>query len=302
MPTPLSYWLAFTGGIIALLVFDLLVLARMPTRGSLRESIITTFVWIALAAAFGLWIFHRGGPAKGLEFFTGYLIEYALSLDNIFIFVLIFASYPLPPTQQRRLLFWGVLGAMLMRGLMIAAGTALLRHLAWIIYLFGAYILYAGCAMLWPKKETPLEDKTIVRFVRRCLPFSQDPAPTRFLVREEGQLRLTLLVLVLGIIESTDLLFALDSVPAVFGVTRDPFIVYTSNICAILGLRSLYFLLAGALKHLTYLQFGLAGVLIFIGAKMIAEPFYALSTVASLLVVVTILLAAIVASLLKPAR
>jgi tellurite resistance protein TerC len=295
--TPL-HWIAFTGGVIVLLLLDLLVLRRKGGPVSLREALVATLAWIALSAAFGGWIVWRGGPAHGLEFFTGYVIEYALSIDNIFVFVLVFASFQIAPEQQRKLLFWGVLGAMIMRGAMVAAGTALLSHFAWVIYLFGAYILYAGVMMLVPRPETPVEEKLIVRLGRRFLPLSADNRPTRFTVRENGRRKFTLLFLVLIVVEVTDLIFALDSVPAVFGVTRDPFIVYTSNICAILGLRSLYFLLAGAIRSLAWLHAGLAAVLIFIGAKMLGEHFYPVSTLVSLLIIGCILLLAVAASLL----
>jgi tellurite resistance protein TerC len=299
MSAPPAFWLAFTAGVVALLLFDLLVLRRHERPASLLASLGVTLVWIALAVLFGLWIAHRGGPARGLEFFTGYLIEYSLSLDNIFIFVLIFASFQITAAQQHRLLFWGVLGAILMRGLMIAAGTELLARFDWIIYLFGAYLLYAGGAMLFHRETEAIEGKWIVRVARRLLPLSAESRPERFVTREAGHLKFTLLALVLIIVEATDVAFALDSVPAVFGVTRDPFIVYTSNICAILGLRSLYFLLAGAIRSLAYLHFGLAGVLIFIGAKMVGEKFYPISTITSLLVVGGILGVAVMASLVR---
>jgi tellurite resistance protein TerC len=300
MPVPPSYWIAFTAGVVALLLFDLLVLHPSRRPVSLPESIGSTLVWIALAAAFGLWILHLGGPARGLEFFTGYLIEYALSMDNIFIFVLIFASFQIGPARQHRLLFWGVLSALVLRGLMVGAGSQLLRRFEWAIYLFGAYILYAGLAMLFQKNETELEKKWVVRAARKFLPLSTQTDSDHFVVREAGRLKFTMLFLVLVVIEATDLVFALDSVPAVFGVTREPFIVYTSNICAILGLRSLYFLLAGAIRHLAYLHVGLAGVLIFIGAKMVAGNFFPISTPVSLLVIAAILALAIAASLLGP--
>jgi tellurite resistance protein TerC len=302
MPTTFSSWFFFTGGVLALLLLDLLVLRRLRPNMGLAESLATTAGWILLSAAFGLWILHRGGPARGLEFFTGYLIEYALSMDNIFIFVLIFASFRIPAEQQHRLLFWGVIGALIMRGILIGVGTALLRAFAWVTYIFGGYILYAGISMLRKKEETAVEDQGLVRWARRHLPFSAENQASSFITREDGRLKFTILFLVLLVIETTDLVFALDSVPAVFAVTRDPFIVYTSNICAILGLRSLYFLLAGAIKHLSYLHFGLAGVLIFIGSKMITENFYQISTVTSLLVVGAILTVTVAASLLNPKR
>jgi len=287
--------------VLVLLTLDLTVLHRKRHAISIRESLVTTLGWIALAVGFGFWIIHEEGSQKGLEFFTGYLIEYALSLDNIFIFVLVFTSFKVAPDQQHRLLFWGVLGALVMRGAMILAGTALLRSFEWIIYVFGAYILYAGFQMLFhqSKAEVNVEHQLVVRLARRFLPLSSGDHGGHFIVREKGRLKLTLLFLVLVVIELTDLVFALDSIPAIFGVTKDPFIVYTSNVCAILGLRSLYFLLAGAVKSLVYLHTGLACVLIFIGAKMVGEHFVPIPTGISLLIVGGILGIAVAASLLK---
>jgi len=222
-------------------------------------------------------------------------------MDNIFIFVLIFTSFKVAAEQQHRLLFWGVLGAMVMRGAMIGAGAALLLSFEWVIYVFGAYILYAGWRMLFhhAEAEVDVEKNRVVRFARRFLPLSAGDHGGRFVAREGGRLKFTLLFLVLVVVELTDLVFALDSIPAIFGVTKDPFIVYTSNVCAILGLRSLYFLLAGAVKRLVYLHTGLACVLIFIGAKMIGEDFLPIPTELSLLIVGGILGVAVVASLVK---
>jgi len=301
MQTSLAFWIGFNAVVLVLLALDLAVLHRKQRAISIRESLVTTLGWIALATGFGLWIMHREGTGKGLEFFTGYLIEYALSVDNIFIFVLIFASFKIAADQQHRLLFWGVLGALVMRGAMIGAGVTLLRTFEWVIYLFGAYILYAGFHMLFhqARAEVKVEHHLVVRLARRFLPLSSGDHGGRFVVRENGRLKLTLLFLVLVAVELTDLIFALDSIPAIFGVTTDPFIVYTSNVCAILGLRSLYFLLAGAVKSLVYLHTGLACVLIFIGAKMIGEHFLPISTQLSLLIVGGILALSVVASLLK---
>jgi len=302
MHTSLAFWVGFNAAVLVLLALDLTVLHRKQRAISIRESLITTLVWIALAIGFGLWILRREGTGRGLEFFTGYVIEYALSLDNIFIFVLIFTSFKIAADQQHRLLFWGVLGALVMRGAMIGAGVALLNAFAWVIYLFGAYILYAGFQMLFHQAaaEVKIEEKLVVRFARRFLPLASGEHGGRFVVRQKGRLKFTLLFLVLVAVELTDLVFALDSIPAIFGVTRDPFIVYTSNVCAILGLRSLYFLLAGAVKSLAYLHTGLACVLIFIGAKMVGERFVPISTGLSLLIVGGILAVAVAASLLKP--
>jgi tellurite resistance protein TerC len=299
MQTSLAFWIGFNAVVLVLLVLK--VLHRKEHAISIRESLITTLVWILLAVGFGVWIMHQEGRSKGLEFFTGYLIEYALSLDNIFIFVLVFTSFQIDAERQHRLLFWGVLGALVMRGAMIGAGVALLNAFSWIIYVFGAYILYAGFQMLFhnAQAEVNVEEQFVVRMARRFLPLSSGDHGGRFVVREGGRLKFTLLFLVLVVVELTDLVFALDSIPAIFGVTKDPFIVYTSNVCAILGLRSLYFLLAGAVKSLVYLHTGLACVLIFIGAKMVGEHFVPVSTEWSLFIVGGILGISVIASLLK---
>ena len=301
METPLVFWIGFNVVVLALLALDLTVLHREKRAVSIRESLLTTLGWVALAVGFGLWVTWRAGSVAGLQFFTGYLIEYSLSMDNIFIFVLIFAAFRVAAAEQHRLLFWGVLGALVMRGLMIGAGTALLRSFEWVIYIFGAYILYAGFNMLFHKQDVEVEKLPVVRMARRWLPLSAAPHGGRFVVREAGRLKFTLLFLVLVVVEFTDLVFALDSIPAIFGVTKDPFIVYTSNVCAILGLRSLYFLLAAAVRSLVYLHVGLACVLIFIGAKMLAQDFYPLSIQISLMVVGGILGIAVAASLVKSA-
>jgi tellurite resistance protein TerC len=301
METPYSFWIGFNIAVVVLLVLDMTVLRQEHRGPSMRESILTTLVWVALAVGFGFWLTGRMGTQKGSEFFTGYVIEYSLSMDNLFLFVLIFANFHVAPDQQRRLLFYGVIGALIMRGAMIGAGVALLDHFAWIIYLFGAYILYTGFHMLLHKadKEIDVERHVIVRLARRFLPLSSRQHDGRFVAREDGRWKFTLLFLVLIVVELTDLVFALDSIPAIFGVTRDSYIVYTSNVCAILGLRSLYFVLAGAVKSLVYLHTGLACVLIFIGAKMVSEDFFPIPTEVSLMVVGAILAVAVVASLIK---
>lgn len=302
METPFSFWLGFNLAVAVLLVLDLTLLHQEREGPSLRESFLTTLVWVALATGFGFWIVHEAGLKKGTEFFTGYVIEYSLSVDNLFLFVLIFSNFRVPPAQQRRLLFWGVIGALVMRGLMIMAGSALLLRFDWIIYLFGAYILYAGVRMLTHKLEPDVEKLRVVRVARRVLPISVGGHGNCFFTREGGRFKLTLLVLVLIAVEATDLVFALDSIPAIFGVTQDSFIIYTSNVCAVLGLRSLYFLLAGVVKHLVYLRFGLGCILIFIGARMVGEPIVPIPTGVALAVVVGILAVSIVASLLKTAK
>ena len=301
MHAPLSLWIAFNALLLVLMAADL-ALFRGDGPAKTGRLVLTTLVWIAVAIGVGLWIGQHAGSGKSLEFFTGYLIEYALSLDNLLLFVLIFSSFAIAPEQQRRVLFWGVVGALLMRGLMILAGVALLQRFAWVFYIFGAYIVYAGASLFFPRKSHDVEDQGVVRLARRWLPLSAEKNSTRFTVREAGRRRFTLLFLVLIVIELTDLVFALDSIPAIFGVTTDPFIVYTSNACAILGLRSLYFLLARAVHSLAYLPPGLAVVLIFIGAKMLLKDVVSISTGASLLIVGGILAVAIVASLWKGSK
>ncbi len=297
--TSLEFWIGFNAVVLVLLVIDLTVLHREKRAISMGESLITTLGWISLAALFGGWVIYEEGNAKGYEFLTGYLIEYSLSVDNIFIFVLVFGAFQVAADQQHRLLFWGVIGALVMRGIMILAGTALLTRFEWLIYVFGAYILYAGFSMFFHKAEADVEKMKIVQLARRWLPLSGGPHGGRFFVRENGRLKITMLFLTLVVIELTDLIFALDSIPAIFGVTTDPFIVYTSNVCAILGLRSLYFLLANAISSLVYLRIGLAFVLMFIGGKMVLGSVYHLPTEVSLAVIGGILAVAVVASLVK---
>ena len=299
METPFSFWFWFNIAIAVLLLLDLTVLNRRKRGPSMTESLVTTAVWVVLAVGFGFLLAWHQGWTKGSEFFTGYVIEYSLSMDNLFLFVLIFGNFQVAPDQQRRLLFWGVIGALLMRGIMIGLGTALLQRFDWVIYLFGAYILYAGIEMLFHRTSPAVEEMQIVKVARRILPVNSGEHGGRFMVRENGRLKFTLLFLVLLVVEITDLVFALDSIPAIFGITRDPFIVYTSNVCAVLGLRSLYFVLAGAVKSLVYLHIGLACVLVFIGGKMVGEHFIPISTNVSLCVVGGILAIAVAASLLK---
>lgn len=283
---PPALWIGFSVVVVLLLLIDLNLFHNKAREASLTEALLATLGWIALATGFGLWITFRAGTAKGLEFFSGYLIEYALSMDNIFLFVLIFQSFKINSHQQHQLLFWGVFGALVMRAIMIFAGVGLIQNFSWIMYLFGAYIVYAGIEMLLPKHgEQDVEDSIMVRLARRFLPMATQPTPGRYFLREKGHLKFTLLALVLVVIEGTDLLFALDSIPAVFGITTDAFIVFTSNVAAVLGLRSLYFLLAGAIRYLTYLHYGLALILIFIGAKMVLADLLPISTLLSLAVV-----------------
>ena len=237
-----------------------------------REAAIESAGWVALSIAFGFWIFFSHGRGSGLEFFTGYVIEKSLSVDNVLLFLLIFQFFRVDPRYQHRLLFWGVLGALVMRGAMIGVGTALIQRFDWILYLFGAFLLYAGFKLFRADHTVHPEKNPALHWVKKILPMSQTDAGQRLFVRERGRWLATPLFLVIIVLETTDMVFAVDSIPAVFGVTRDPFVVYTSNVCAILGLRAFYFLLAGILPYFRFLDEGLAVVLMFIGGKMLAEP------------------------------
>jgi tellurite resistance protein TerC len=301
MGTPFL-WLIFNLFVLAAIALDLGVFHRRPHKMETREAVTWTLVWVGLTLAFGLGLMHFSGEQRGLEFFTGYVIEKALSVDNLFLFLVIFRAFSVDEKIQHRILEWGILGALVMRGLMIAAGAGLIERFSWVLYVFGAFLVFAGLHMLFAKKvEIHPEENRISRFARRYLRVTKEYAGSKFFVRDEGKLFATPLFVVLLIVEITDITMAVDSIPAIFGITRDPFIVYTSNVFAILGLRSMYFLLAGVLGRLRYLTAGLSFVLAFIGAKMIVEPWVHISVEISLAVVAGILSVALAASLLvKP--
>ena len=268
-----------------------------------REALIWTCVWVGLALSFGLGVMHFSGQQRGLEFFTGYVIEKALSVDNLFLFLVIFKAFSVDEKVQHRVLEWGIVGALVMRGVMIAAGAGLIERFSWILYVFGGFLVIAGLHMLFAKKmEMHPEENRVSRFVKRHLRVTTEFSGSRFFVRDGGKLFATPLFVVLVIVEITDITMAVDSIPAIFGITRDPFIVYTSNVFAILGLRAMYFLLAGVLGRLRYLTAGLSIVLTFIGAKMIVEPWVHISVELSLGIVAGILLVALASSLLVGAK
>jgi tellurite resistance protein TerC len=299
--------------VFLLLALDLGVFQRQAHAVSLKEAAIWTVVWVGLALAFNLGIYFWRGPQVGLDFLTGYLIEYALSVDNIFIFVLLFTFFRVPAAYQHRVLFWGILGALLMRGTMILLGAALLERFEWIIYIFGAFLVFTGVRMFLDKDDEENvhpDGNILVRAVRRFLPVTKEMHGSRFFIKDSGRLMATPLLIVLLIVESTDLIFAVDSIPAIFGITRDPFIVYTSNICAILGLRSLYFLLAGVINQFYYLKTGLAVILTFVGVKMlwpeitylVLHDHYDIPTIVSLGVIVSTLAVTVIASVIRSRR
>jgi tellurite resistance protein TerC len=272
--TPPWFWGAFVAVLVALLAFDLGILGRQKSRIGVRQSLLLSAGYIVVALLFGGAVFIVEGPGKALEYLAGYLLEKSLSVDNIFVFVLIFGHFQVPREYQHRVLLWGVLGALGMRAAMIFAGTALLTRLDWVIYLFAAIVIASGIRLLVKGEGEPdLEDNRILKFLRRHMRVTKDYEGRRFFVRREGVRYATPLALTVLFIETSDLMFAFDSIPAIFGVTRDPFIIYTSNAFAILGLRALYFALAGLMRRFTLLHYGLAIVLILIGVKMIAGEF-----------------------------
>jgi tellurite resistance protein TerC len=299
MDTPL-HWIAFIAFVLIAVALDLGVFHRKAHKISIKESLAWSMVWITLAIAFGLWILYGYGRQHALEFFTGYIIEKSLSVDNLFVFLVIFRVFAVKEEYQHNVLAYGIVGALLMRGIMIVAGAALVERFEWVMYLFGAFIIYAGLHMLLAREaESHPENNFLVRYVSKHIRLTRDYREDRFFVRENGKRFATPLFLVLLVVEITDVTFAVDSIPAIFGITRDPFIVFTSNVFAILGLRALYFLLAGVLDKFAYLKIALALVLIFIGGKMIVEPWLHISVGVSLGVVMGMLAIAVIASLLS---
>lgn len=299
--TPLQ-WTVFFILILGMLALDLGVFNRRERRIGLSEALFWSVVWTLVALAFNFWIYQRFGRQIGLEFLTGYIIERSLSFDNIFVFVLIFNYFAVRAKYQHRVLFWGILGALISRGIFIAMGTALLSRFEWLIFVFGAFLVYTGFK-IFREQETEVhpEKNPVVKAFQRLVPLTGRYYGKRFFVREDGRVKATPLMLVLVVVEATDVVFAVDSIPAVFGVTTNAFIVFTSNIFAILGLRALYFLLAGLMHKFHYLSYGLGLVLIFVGGKMLAHPWIEIPTEISLGIVMGILALAIVASLLRPA-
>lgn len=296
-------WGGFLAVILMLLALDLGVFHKEDRPVAAREAMSWVVVWMTLALSFCGFVWWRFGGTKAIEFLTGYLIEQSLSVDNLFVFVLVFATFRIPPHLQHRVLFWGILTALVLRGGMILAGTALLQRFHWLIYVFGAFLLFTGVKLLFHKEaEHSPEQSAAFRALRRVIPATSSLHGNHFFIREGARWVATPLFLCLALIEISDVVFALDSVPAIFGVTLDPFIVFTSNIFAILGLRSLYFAIASLIGRFEYLKFGLAFVLVFIGAKMTVSRWVHIHAVASLGVVAALLGASIVFSMAKTRR
>jgi tellurite resistance protein TerC len=297
---PLWVWIAFHIGVFIAIGIDLFASKRRGRELSMRAAVQRTAVWLLASLAFNALVWRIKGPHHGLDFFTGYLIEYSLSMDNIFIFVLIFQHFHVPPLAQRRVLVWGILGALIMRGIMICGGIALVHRFHFILYLFGFFLLITAARMLFSKRPThDFTEGWVLRKCRQIFPITREYHAEHFHVRLNGRWMFTPLALTMIVIEVTDLIFAIDSIPAIFAITRDPFIVYTSNICAILGLRSLYFLLAGLMNRFIYLRTGLALVLGFVGIKMIVADYVPLPRSLSLGVIVLILGVTIAVSMAK---
>ena len=296
-------WILFGVTILTVLTLDLAVLHRKPHIVQFKEAAVWSAVWVALALLFKLVVNIVLGPETGITFLTGYIIELSLSIDNLFVFLLLFSYFEVPDKYQHRVLFWGILGAIIMRAVMIAAGVTLVNMFHWVIYLFGAFLIFTGAKMAFgeEKKIDPKNSRSF-RFIKRFVPFTERYDKGNFLTRIDGRRVATLLLLVLFTIEMTDLVFAVDSIPAILAITTDPFVVFTSNIFAISGLRSFYFALAGFMRLFQYLHYGLALVLTFVGVKMIISDFYHIPTVASLIVVAGVLSVSVVVSVVAAKR
>ncbi len=297
----IEIWIAFNVFLLGMLALDLGVFHRRDHEISLKEALIWSLIWTLLALAFNGLIYAWQGPQKALEFFTGYLIERSLSMDNIFVFLLIFSYFAVPARYQYKVLFWGILGALVMRILFILTGVALIERFHWLIYVMGAFLVFTGIKLgLEREKKVEPERNPVLRLVRRVLPITEDYESGRFFVRRAGRLLGTPLLVVLVVVESTDLVFAIDSIPAILAITLDPFIVYTSNAFAILGLRALYFAVAGLMRMFYYLHYGLAAILVFVGLKMLLVDLYKIPIVVALGAVALILTISVIASLLWP--
>ncbi len=303
MPSEISSFVLFNIFVAVMLAVDLGVFHRKAHEVNVREALAWTAVWITLALLFDLGVYFWRGPADAMSFLTGYLIEKSLSVDNIFIFVLIFSFFRVDPRYQHKVLFWGILGALVMRALFIFTGITLMQKFHWVIYVFGAFLVFTGIRMAFQHdREIHPEKNPVLRAFRRLVPVTEDYRGDKFFVRDNARSFAAPLFVVLILIETTDIIFAVDSIPAIIAITRDPFIVYTSNLFAILGLRALYFALAGTMKIFRFLNYGLSAILTFIGGKMLIADIYDISVLISLAVVAGILALSVAASVLKPLK
>ena len=301
---PPVFWIVFGIVILGMIALDLGILNKKSHTVTFKEALTWTGIWATLATCFGGWIWYSQGHAKGLEFFNGYLIELSLSADNVFIFALIFRNFAVPPAYQHKVLIWGVLSALVMRFVMITAGVALIHQFEWIIYIFGVFLIYTGIKMLWSQDE--IEDPSnnaVVKYARRVLPLTPTWEGDKFSIVKDGKRFYTPLLIVLICIEVSDLIFAVDSIPAIFGITKDQFIIFTSNVFAIMGLRSLYFVLSDVIDKFHFLKTGLGVILSFVGVKMLlGHTEYKLGNGLTLGVTVGVLVLSIVASMMFPKK
>ncbi len=296
-------WVLFLVFILGMLALDLGVFHKNAHVVERREALAWSAVWIGLAIVFNIGVYIFLGSEKGLEWTTGYVVEKSLSVDNVFVFILIFSAFAVPAAYQHRVLFWGIIGALVMRAILIAVAGVLLSTLHFVIYIFGAFLIFTGIKILRSDEAEPsLEKNQLVRLARRFFPTTEGYEGQKLFVRRNGVLMMTPLFLVLLVIETTDLVFAVDSIPAIYAITDDPFIVFTSNVFAILGLRALYFVLAGYLAGLTYLKPALAAILVFVGTKMLIVDFFKMPPLVSLGVIIGILAVGVAASMLRPKR
>ena len=296
-------WIGFNLFVIIMLALDLGVFHKKSHEVKIKEALVWSFVWIVLAMLFNFGIYFYLGKVKAFEFFTGYILEKSLSVDNIFVFVLVFSFFKVPSVYQHKVLFWGIIGALAMRIVLIFSGIALLDKFHWLIYVFGLFLIFTGIKMLFQKdKNIEPEKYIVVRMFRKFFPAVKEYHGDRFFIKKEGKKYATLLFIVLLVIEFTDLIFAVDSIPAILAITNDSFIVYTSNVFAILGLRSIYFALAGVMKYFRFLKVGLSLILVFVGVKMCLVDFYKFPITLSLGIIVSVLLVSVIASLLNPSK
>jgi tellurite resistance protein TerC len=297
----LLLWTGFIFFIIGMLVLDMLVLQKKNREISIKEAILWTLFWIVLSLIFNVGIYFYMGFNYALEFLTGYLIEKALSIDNIFVFIIIFTYFDIPAKYQHKVLFWGILGAIVMRAAFIFAGVALIKELHWVVYILGAFLVYIGVRMAVKKeKEIHPEKNPVLRAFNELFPVATGYKGEKFFLKKAGRITATPLIIVLIVIETTDIVFAIDSIPAILSITVHPFIVFTSNVFAILGLRALYFAISGVMRLFAYLHFGLSAILVFVGVKMLITDFYKIPVSIALIVVGGILTVSIILSLLLP--
>lgn len=301
MEYSLTVWIVFNVFIISMLVVDLMVFNRKPHEISIKESLIWTGIWIALAIVFGIGLYVYANPDTALDYFTGYLIEKSLSVDNIFVFLLIFTYFGVEPKFQHKVLFWGIFGALVFRLLFIFIGVALIEQFHWLIYIFGAFLVFTGIKLgLEKDKEIRPDRNPVLKLVRRFVPITKDYHGQNFFLKKRGRIIATPMFVVLIVIETTDIVFALDSIPAIMAITRDEFIIYSANAFAILGLRALYFALSGVMRLFHFLHYGLAFILVYIGFKMLIESFYQIPTTFTLIIIVITLIISVLLSIFFP--